>query len=520
MVAHLHFLVFLAQSKGAIGVHRYLEEHHQQVPNILQELSATVVLRDDREEESNRSSNGHSNDKAVEDVGIGMEQLPLRAQREIWSALASNASRNEAAVVNLARAFLRATAQPRRHENDAVCISLARIVLSQVTGEQESEETHGSTSAFRRRMRRLTLGQVQFPLLLNRNDDVQLVDRQGMSLSSMAMQSPARLNKRYREKVSEDPWPCKTEQNIRENTPTPTLFATKLQERPLLTKEMEDRASGLSKLLAQLPRFDADATIDDVATRTFDMLAEVVNDVHTTYAANEQSFQYLCKLLRMDSTSDEVLARITSALVDANWSSRYAAIFLETTVLPKIRAADSVISRVLLQTALRFGSVYTRTLLDSLLLPLLLGDKDTMIGPAQAEAITRILRSSDTVPTDQLNEFVLAALTVKNENNSTPHLFSNESALLVFQNILNTKPALSALTVEKFVGACEAVLERPEAEQLRGSLKFATVVFTLISKYPQQCASHVEILETIATQLTSIMAKTTLRSLQKLKNDK
>ncbi|CAH0513337.1 unnamed protein product [Peronospora belbahrii] len=544
MVAHLHFLVFLAQSKGAIGVHRYLEEHHQQVPNILQELSATVVLRDDREEESNRSSNGHSNDKAVEDVGIGMEQLPLRAQREIWSALASNASRNEAAVVNLARAFLRATAQPRRHENDAVCISLARIVLSQVTGEQESEEAHGSTSAFRRRMRRLTLGQVQFPLLLNRNDDVQLVDRQGMSLSSMAMQSPARLNKRYREKVSEDPWPCKTEQNIRENTPTPTLFATKLQERPLLTKEMEDRASGLSKLLAQLPRFDADATIDDVATRTFDMLAEVVNDVHTTYAANEQSFQYLCKLLRMDSTSDEVLARITryasfrsgdrvvivtlhpfvssvnSALVDANWSSRYAAIFLETTVLPKIRAADSVISRVLLQTALRFGSVYTRTLLDSLLLPLLLGDKDTMIGPAQAEAITRILRSSDTVPTDQLNEFVLAALTVKNENNSTPHLFSNESALLVFQNILNTKPALSALTVEKFVGACEAVLERPEAEQLRGSLKFATVVFTLISKYPQQCASHVEILETIATQLTSIMAKTTLRSLQKLKNDK
>lgn len=214
---------------------------------------------------------------------------------------------------------------------------------------------------------------------------------------------------------------------------------------------------------------------------------------------------------------------LSSALVDSTWSSRYAAIFLETSVLPKIRAADSVISRVLLQTALRFGSAYAGTLVDSLLLPLLVSGEDTIVGPAQAEAITRILRSPGTVPTDLLDEFIqksLAAVTAKEDNNSSPHLLSNESALLVFQNILNTKPVLSPLTVEKFVGACEAVLERPEAEQLRGSLKFATVIFTLIAKHPQQCAGHVETLEAIATQLTSIMAKTTLRSLQKLKNNK
>ncbi|OWZ23599.1 hypothetical protein PHMEG_0001507 [Phytophthora megakarya] len=290
---------------------------------------------------------------------------------------------------------------------------------------------------------------------------------------------------------------------------------------------MEDRASGLAKQLVQLSRSDATAAVDDVATRAFDMLAEVVNDVHTTYAANERSFQCLCKMLRMESTSDETLLKITSALVESNWSSRYASIYIETSVMPKIRAADSVISRVLLQVALCFHSTYASSLVDSLLSPLFFGGKNTapdyIVGPAQSEAITRILRNPGTVPADQLDGFIqksLAAEMSTGETKLRPHLLSNESALLVFQNIFNTKPVLSLLTVEKFVGACEVVLERPEANQIRGSLKFATVIFTLISKYPQQCSSHVETLEAIANQLTSIMAKTTLRSLQKLKTSK
>ena len=63
--------------------------------------------------------------------------------------------------------------------------------------------------------------------------------------------------------------------------------------------------------MVHLSRSDATAAVDDIATRAFDLLAEVVNDVHTTYAANEQRFQYLCKLLRMESSSDEALAQIT-----------------------------------------------------------------------------------------------------------------------------------------------------------------------------------------------------------------
>ncbi|KAG3121145.1 hypothetical protein PI124_g707 [Phytophthora idaei] len=512
MVERVQFLAFAAQSKGATGVREYLQEHRQVVPDVLLELSSPILLNDGESAE----------DEAAADFGIRMEQLTLRVQREIWSALASEASPSADAAVELARSFLRVAVRPRRRATDAVCLSLAKMVLRGDADEEESENMT-TEAAFRRRMRRLTLNRVKFP---TQEDEDEIMYKslpsngRGEVLQATETNS-TRLNKRPRDEAPED---LMIGQNSRNNSPTSEPGVT-APERPPLTKEMEDRASGLAKQLVQLSRSEATAAVDDVATRAFDMLAEVVNDVHTTYAANERSFQYMCKVLCMDSTSDEALSQITSVLVDSNWSSRYAAIFLETSVLPKIRAAGSVISRVLLQTALRFGSSYAGSLVDSLLLPLLVGgehdDPNNAVGPPQAEAITRILRSPDTIPADQLDGFLQKSLEAVTANDKMdPHLLSNESALLVFQNILNTKPLLSALTVEKLVGACEAVLERPEAEQVRGSLKFATVIFTLISKYPQQCAGHVETLEAIATQLTSIMAKTTLRSLQKLKTSK
>ncbi|ETI38265.1 hypothetical protein, variant 3 [Phytophthora nicotianae P10297] len=488
----VQFVAFAAQSKGASGVREYLQEHRQTVPDVLQELSAPVLLID------TEGDGEGAEDEAAADCGIRMEQLHLRVQREIWSVLASDASPSADVSVELARSFLRVAMRQRRREADAVCLSLAKMVLRGKPENADEDEKDEDERVFR-------------SLPSSGRDEV----------LQIAETNSSRMNKRPR---GEDPEDHMIEQSVRNDSPF-SEHALTAPERPTLTKEMEDRASGLAKQLVQLSRSEATAAVDDVATRAFDMLAEVVNDVHTTYAANERSFQYLCKVLCMDSTSDEALLQITNSLVDSNWSSRYAAIFLETSVLPKIRAADSVISRVLLQAALRFGSSYSGMLVDSLLLPLLVsGEHDgsnKSVGPPQAEAITRILRSSDTVLADQLDGFLQRSLEAATANETNrPHLLSKESALLVFQNILNSKPVLSALTIERLVGACEAVLERPEAEQVRGSLKFATVIFTLISKYPQQCAGHVETLEVIATQLTSIMAKTTQRSLQKLKTNK
>ncbi|KAF4029451.1 hypothetical protein GN244_ATG18780 [Phytophthora infestans] len=500
----VQFLAFTAQLKGATGVREYLQEHRQVAPAILQELSGPVLLNDGEDAEG----------EAAPDFGIRMEQLPLIVQREIWSALVSGASPSGDVAEQLARAFLRVAVKPRRRETDTVCMSLAKMVLRDEACEEQKTTMD---AAFRRRMRRLTLNRVMFPSQEDEDDEVyKSLPTGGRSdILQTARANSYRGNKRSRGETPED---LDREQSSKNRSPALEAGAT-APERPPLTKEMEERASGVAKQLVLLSRSEATAAVDDVATRAFDMLAEVVNDVHTTYAANERSFQYLCKMLRVDSTSDEALLQITRNVSIPMLSA--LSIFLETSVLPKIRAADSVISRVLLQTALRFGSSYAGTLVDSLLLPLLVGGECDAVGPPQAEAITRILRSLDTVPADQLDGFLLKSLEAVTANdNLHPHLLSNESALLVFQNVLNTKPVLSVLTIERLVGACEAVLERPEAEQVRGSLKFATVIFTLISKYPQQCSGHVETLEAIATQLTSIMAKTTLRSLQKLKTSK
>ncbi|KAI9906635.1 hypothetical protein PsorP6_003818 [Peronosclerospora sorghi] len=522
MTHRVHLVALAAQSKGATGVREHLREHRQEVSNILVDLSASVLLSHNELNVYHR----HENDDEI----IRIELFPLRAQREIWSALASDASPDQDAAVNLARKFLRVTAQRLRHDNDEVCLFLARIILSKERDDESEGARQNATinATFRRRMRRLILNQVQF--VSPDKDDVACRLQVTPSSVVSTLQTSLRSRKHCRDEVLEDMRPRTTKLDSRkQKMPLVTSPAGTLQERPQIKKEIEDRASELTKQLVQLPYLDAVAPVNDVASRAFDILADVVNDVHTTYAVNKQIFQYVCKMLRIDSTSDEALAQITtyptpcsfdSAFVDSNWSSQYAAIFLETSFLPKIRAADSVISRVLLQTVLRFGSAYPGILIDSLLLPLLTGDQNTMIGPAQAEAITRILRSLETVSNDHINDFLqksLAAATVEDESKSRTHLLSNESALLVIQNILNTKPYLSPLTVEKIVAACEAVLERPEAEQSRSSLRFATVIFTLISKYPQQCIGHKETLEAIAAQLTSVIAKTTLRLLQKFK---
>lgn len=179
---------------------------------------------------------------------------------------------------------------------------------------------------------------------------------------------------------------------------------------------------------------------------------------------------------------------VNSALIESNWSSRYASVFLETSVLPKIGVAASVISRVLLQTALLFAQRYTSALIDSLLIPLLTANE---IGPAQGEAITRILRNG--VPPEQLDGFLSKSFAIsekqQQEKSATKHFFTNDAALMVLQNVLTVKAPLADATVEKFVVCCEAAQEPRDALELQKSLKFATLVFTMVSKYADQVLS-------------------------------
>lgn len=160
-------------------------------------------------------------------------------------------------------------------------------------------------------------------------------------------------------------------------------------------------------------------------------------------------------------------------------------------VFPKIVVAASVISRVLLQTALLFSQRYTSALVDSLLIPLLTA---SAIGPAQGEAITRILRNG--VPLEQLDGFLSKSFVIseqqhgdKGQETEKKHFFTNDAALMVLQNVLTMKAPLADATVEKFVVCCEVAQESRDALELQKSLKFATLVFTMVSKYANQVRS-------------------------------
>lgn len=161
--------------------------------------------------------------------------------------------------------------------------------------------------------------------------------------------------------------------------------------------------------------------------------------------------------------------------------------FLQASVFPKIMAATSVISRVLLQTALLFSDRYTSALVESLLVPLLTAHT---IGPAQGEAATRILRNG--VPLEQLDGFLSMSFQLAAaEPPETNHFFTNDAALMVLQNVLTMKAPLADATIDSFVACCEAALEdRAGVEELHKSLKFATLVFTMVSKYAGQVSNR------------------------------
>ncbi|CEG45957.1 uncharacterized protein PHALS_02289 [Plasmopara halstedii] len=319
-MSNFELLAHAAQCKGSAGVHEYLQEHRLVAPDFLQELSTPILLGVEDKDE----------DATAADFGICMEKLNLRVQRDIWSALASGASPCADTAVSLARAFLRVTAIPRRREIDNVCLLLAKMVLQEDADDQK-RESNPVDNAFRRRMRRSTMNRVEFSLQ-NENHG-KLVTSSRLYTTRLAA---SRSKKRVRADVVLDQILVqKTEQRLRDQS----LSCIPTPEPPLISKKMEDRASNLAKRLDHLSYSESTTVADDIASCVFTLLAEIVNDVRTTYVANERSFQYLCTVLRIDSANDEVLYQITRALVDSNWSSRYAAIFIKTSVLPKLLLA-------------------------------------------------------------------------------------------------------------------------------------------------------------------------------------
>ncbi|KAJ0402043.1 hypothetical protein ATCC90586_010191 [Pythium insidiosum] len=460
----------IAATNGALGLHAFLHDRRRDLPQLVSALSSSTVQGTD--------------------VVLRLETLPLRVQRNLWGALVRWPSLLTYATGRaLVARYL--SQGDRLAKLDTVCVALAQQFDETLI---DMEERHDADSARPPR-----------ELLLETASELDTALADVVFLPTMvAKRTPTRPAEPATKRLHMEPSPLTPDEQTDAKRPRQETDAPHAPELP---REVANELSNLSKQLQSLPRPN-DAGGDSAQSAIVAAargLEQVMNAVHSSVSDHEALFRAACARLELSTTTDEALFQLTT--------SRFAAIFLETSVRPKILGATSVISRVLLQTALLFSKPnYLLALLDGVVRKVL---TDPSIGAPQGEALTRILRECE-LPAERLDELLLAPA-LEGRDDIPPLRFASETTVLVVQNVLNLKPTLSRVTVERLVAASHsAVVPGSASDALRKSPKFATLVFTLVSKYSAQCVPYSDELRAIAAQLSSVMAKATQRAIAKL----
>lgn len=128
-------------------------DHRRDLPSVLTNLAETVLLN----QVSPCAASNTVDSKPSQNVGIRLEQWPLRAQRELWSAVVSSSAsilpRRYAQA--LAAAFLAVSERKTQLMSDSVCVTLARTMV-------KTEESNGDGNAFTDSLERLILRRTDF----------------------------------------------------------------------------------------------------------------------------------------------------------------------------------------------------------------------------------------------------------------------------------------------------------------------------------------------------------------------
>ncbi|CAK4662948.1 unnamed protein product [Aphanomyces euteiches] len=193
-----------------------------------------------------------------------------------------------------------------------------------------------------------------------------------------------------------------------------------------------------------------------------------------------------------------VLAR---KLLEAKWVVRYTAVCLDASLFSRVHAATAAISRLVLKALQAVCNDMPVFAIERLVVPVLAADA---ANPPQCEAMTRIIR--DGLGAQHMLPLV-DQLTYARVLRTT-----NDRVLLVVQQIFNAKATLTQATIDRVVSE----LEQAVATAPSSSVKFASIVFTIVTKYEALCVSHRDRLAAIAARCTSSMGKTAARAIDKL----
>ncbi|CAN0517734.1 unnamed protein product, partial [Ectocarpus sp. 8 AP-2014] len=227
-------------------------------------------------------------------------------------------------------------------------------------------------------------------------------------------------------------------------------------------------------------------------------------------------------------------------------SLRNCLAFVRAVLVPRARALNAPASRLLVTAVSGIGKARPGVVIDGLVLPLLCrGDPASAVGSAQCELCTRLIKQI--LPKDTL-EAVLVGLCGPAEDesaqaaggwiggpsggsggngtnaaagrrhdaagsSSSSRCLWTELTVPVMTTALNLKPALSDRAIAALVRGVEAAAERAA---LQKSLKFTTLIHSLVTRYGPQLKPHVPVLRTAVGRCSTFMVKAVLAALQRL----
>ncbi|RQM30630.1 hypothetical protein B5M09_010710 [Aphanomyces astaci] len=273
-----------------------------------------------------------------------------------------------------------------------------------------------------------------------------------------------------------------------------------------LAMKMDKRASAsqILALVSSIKSTPSSSTTSDITSRCDAILHAASSLLQLPEYCSTVYLELLCSTLALTSLSDDAVLVLTTKLVEAKWTSYDTAVVLESTLLVRVQAATSAIPRSLLKALQVVATSLPHIAIDRILVPVL---TSATANAPQCEAMTRLVRDG---LGPSLTPLIVTRLIAANVLHS-PH----DRVLLVVQQIFNAKAPLAQDAIDLVVHALARAVSASPATTT-ASIKFASVLFTVVTKYSALCVRHRDALLAIATKCTSSMAKTALRAIDKL----
>ncbi|KAF0719718.1 Aste57867_840 [Aphanomyces stellatus] len=261
------------------------------------------------------------------------------------------------------------------------------------------------------------------------------------------------------------------------------------------------QATALAKDIARHNQTTTTASVDQLA----DALLSLASSLLDTPDCDPDLLGLLCETLHLATLSDDILLAWIQKLVDAKWTSRYAAVCVESSLFARVRAATAALSRTLLKALSLVSVDLPLVTIERLVVPIL-SSGDAAVAP-QCEAMTRVLRDGlGAAHGDTIVQQLMAAQTLER---------ATDRVLLVVQQLFNAKAALTQATMDRVVESL-AHAAGDATSPASSSVKFSSVLFTVVTKYGPLCVRHRATLLAVAANCTSSMAKTAHRAIDKL----